>query len=297
MLKDQKGIALLVVLLFIFSMAVVGVLGYSFGKKNDKGKQVESSPEPSASVKVTVSGNKSLDSSSIPEANTLYFGENEGEDAIFITNEKLKKYFEGGVEKSGLTIGQLRTETSGEAPYDFKNLVKPKKLLTLKTELEQINNFKLSSDGKFLFISLMLKTASSNPYPENLNNVVLKINMENLSNEEIWKHDLTAGKYGNARGAAYVEKISTDNSFLVLNLLECFACESSSAGQIVLNSGNKKEKYFEDIGNVLFQLSEGKFTYQKLEAQEESCSEGPSCDNGKRSVYKPSGETFTESLP
>jgi hypothetical protein len=297
MLKDEKGIALLVVLLFIFSMAVVGVLGYSFGKKNDIAKQGSSTPEPSASVSVVVSGNKPLDSSSIPESNTLYFGENEGEDAVFVTNDRLKKYFESGVEKSSITIGQLRTETSGEAPYDFKNLVKPKKLITLKNDLEQINNFKLSSDGRLIFISLMLITAPSSPYPSNLNSIILKIDLDNTSSEELWRHDLSGGKYGNGKGAGYVEKIASDNSYAVINLLKCYACEPSSAGQIILNTKTKKERHFEDIGNVLFQLNEGKFTYQKLEAQEESCSAGVGCEGGKRTVNQPSGETFSENLP
>ncbi len=294
--NNQKGIALLVVLFFVFSIAVTGILGYKFGKNKDQEKVPIAKSSPSPSVKVVVGGNRQLDSSTLPEINTIYFGENEGEDAVFITNEKLQKYFENGVQKSSQTVGQLRTQSSGESPYDFKNLAKPKKLVNIKGQVEQVINFKVL-EGNLLYISLVVKTASSLAYPDNLKNMVLKINLDDLSNEEIWSFDFSTGKYGNAKGAAGIEKVSTDGSLLVLNLLECYACEPKVAGQIILNSKSKNEKYLEDIGNVLFQLNEEKFTYQKLESQEETCNQAIGCDNGKRTVLKPSGETFSENLP
>lgn len=295
--KSERGIALLVVLFFVFSIAVSAVLGYKFGKNPKFVETPKNAPTPSASVEVVVSGNRQIDSSTLPEINTLYFGENEGEDALFVTSPSLQKFFEGGIEKTSPTIGMLRTQTSGESPYDFKNLVKPKKLITIKGDVDLINNFLLSADGKTMFVSLMLRTASTVPYPQNVNNVIFKINLDNSSGEEIWRYDLSQGKYGTARGATLIEKVASDNNFIVLNLMECYGCEPTLAGQIILNTETEKEKYFDDIGNVLFQLNEGKFTYQKLEPQEESCGAGPGCDNGKRTVYKPSGETFAEDLP
>lgn len=292
--KDQKGIALLVVLLFIFSIAVTAVLGYKFGKGTDNTKQAKTTPTPSASARVVIT-NKTPESVKVNlEDNALYLGEDEGDDAIFYTNERIRT----GYQSNNLTVGVLSTTNTDKGPYDFKKLANPKKIIAVGGEVSHVMNFKKSGDSQFIFISLITRTPSSLATSENYRNIIYKVNVEKLQSEKIWENEIGKDKYGEAKGAAKIENLSSNNLFLLLDIFGCHLCEAtSSQGKLVLNIESKKEKFLEDIGNVNFQQNEGKFTFQKLVSQEESCDGGFFCFNGKTTVEKPSGETLSENLP
>jgi hypothetical protein len=235
----------------------------------------------------------------VPQSNVFYLGNYDGSEAIFVTNSKLSEYFEAGVKKTSPSIGMLQKfDGSGLSPFDYKNLKTPKKILTLSYNVQQINNLKLSSDRSFVYLSIMLETKTSNLYPDNLTNHIYRINLNKLTSDDLWSHDMSPNKYKGAGGAAYVKSISKDNNNLVLSIFGCYACEGREAGELILNNQTKNEKYHEKIGNVQFNLNGGAFTYQKLAPFKEPCDLGPGCDSDNtRTVYKPSGQVFTEQLP
>ena len=59
------------------------------------------------------------------------------------------------------------------------------------------------------------------------------------------------------------------------------------------------------VGNVVFvagwfkldNLENDSLTYHKLSPLKEACEPSPDCDNGQRTVYKPSGAVYTDKLP
>lgn len=299
----QKGFTALFILvgLVILIVVVAGAYWLEISKNQlnpSQNQQVTSTAQPTTpSTPGSSTTNSQLDV--IPQANVLYLGIYEGMEAIFVTNSKLSEYFEGGVKKTSPSTGTLvKLEGGGLSPFDYKNLKNPKKLLALTTNVQQINNLKLGENKMFIYLSIMLETKTSNLYPDNLTNHIYRINLNNLTSDDLWSHDLSPNKYKGASGAAYVKGFSTDNNYLVLSVFGCYACEGSEAGELVLNNQTKDEKYYEKIGNVQFNLSEGTFTYQKLAPFKEPCDPSPGCDSDNtRTVYKPSGQVFTEKLP
>lgn len=297
----QKGFTVLYILVGLVILVVVVAGAYWLGiSKNQlspsQNQQVTGTVQPTITSGPNTT-NSQLDI--IPQANVLYIGTYEGVEAIFVTNSKLSEYFEAGVKKTNPSIGTLqKLEGSGLSPFDYKNLKDPKKILVLSNNVQQINNLKLSKDRISVYLSIMLETKTSNLYPDNLTNHIYGINLSNLISNDLWSHDLSPNKYKGASGAAYVKAVSDDNNYLVLSVFGCYACEGSEVGELVLNNQTKNEKYYEKIGNVQFNPSEGTFTYQKLAPFKEPCDPSPGCDSDNtRTVYKPSGQVFTEKLP
>lgn len=295
-MRNQKGLSPIIILLII---AVIAIGAFYLGKSYNKPsiEQTTQSTETSSEE----NGNQTVEitNDSIPKPNTIYLGAYQGKEVAFVTNKELGKYYEEDTEKFSEYKGSwVLSSDIHQAPTDFKDLQNPRRILSLSSDVQQINNFKLSEDKKFIYLSIMLKTKTTNPYPDNVTNHIYRVNFSTLKDEELWVHDMSPEKYKNAAGATTSNKISSDNNYLVLSIYGCYACESSEAGLIILNNQTKKEKYFEKIGNVQFNLNEKTFTYQKLAPFKEPCDFGPGCDNDNtRTVYKPSGEVFTETLP
>lgn len=299
----QKGFTAVYILIGFFVLVVVAGGAYWFGtSKNStnstQNQQVTTAAQPNPSSTL-VPNLTNTQPDIIPQANVLYLGTYQGAEAIFVTNSKLSEYFEAGVKKTSPSIGTLKKiDGSGLTPFDYKNLQDPKKVLMLSSNVQQINNLKSSEDKTFIYLSIMLETKTSNLYPDNLTNHIYRINLKDLTSDDLWSHDMSPNKYKGAAGAAYVKGFSKDNNYLVLSVFGCYACEGSEAGELVLNNQTKNEKYFEKIGNVQFNLSDGTFTYQKLAPFKEPCDPSPGCDSDNtRTVYKPSGQVFTEKLP
>lgn len=298
----QKGFSVIYVVVGILVIGLVAGGAYWLGTaKNQYNTQTQhttttnqtktqSSPVPTAT---------STQTDTIPQKNTVYLGTYQGIDTIFITNNELGKYSEGGVVKFSSYMGSWKLSAGvAQYPSDYRDLQNPKKILVLQSEVLQNNNFLLTDNKKFIHISIMLTTKTSNPYPDNLANYVYRVNLDNLQSEKLWTHDMSPNKYKGAGGATEINKISSDNNFLVLAIYDCFACEGTEVGLIIINTQTKAEKYLPKIGNVQFHLQDGTFTYQNLAPTKEPCQNAPGCDSDNtRTVYKPSGQVFTEKLP
>lgn len=298
----QKGFTAVYILIGFFVLLIVTGGAYWFGTvKNQYNPQIQqtTTTNPTKTQSSPVPTSTSTQTDAIPQENTVYLGTYQGIDTIFITNNELGKYYEGGVEKFSSYKGSWRLSSGvGQYPSDYKDLQNPKRILVLQSEVLQDNNFLLTDDKKFIYLSIMLKTKTANPYPDNVTNHVYRVNLDNLQSEELWTHDMSPNKYKGAGGATTINKISPDNNFFVLSIYNCFACEGTEAGLIIINTQTKAEKYFPKIGNVQFNLQDGTFTYQNLAPTKEPCQNGPGCDSDNtRTVYKPSGQVFTEKLP
>lgn len=298
----QRGFTATYLLIGFLVLALVAGSAYWLGTvRNQYNPQIQQTTNQTKTQSSSFPTSSSTQADMVPQENTVYLGTYQGVDAIFITNKELGKYYEGeeGVEKFSPYKGSWRfPQGLGQYPSDYKDLQNPKRILVLQSEVLQDNNFLLSDNKKFIYLSIMLETKTANIYPDNVTNHIYRVNLDNLQSEELWTHDMSPNKYKGAGGATTINKISSDNNFFVLSIHDCYACEGTEAGLIIINTQTKAEKYFPKIGNVQFNLQDGSFTYQNLAPTKEPCQYGPGCDSDNtRTVYKPSGQVFTEKLP
>lgn len=235
--------------------------------------------------------NETVSEDAVPQVNTLYWGTYQGRNNLFITNSRLNKYYDGGVEKTSPMIGMI----VGRSPIDYKNLSEPKRVLSIDEaeDIVSIQNFNFQKNT--LYVVLNSTTTPSNSYPD-ITQKAYKVNLTNLSNNEIWSHQIGSETYPKA-GPATIDQVMADK-YIIFSLGICYACEGFDPhGSVVLNIETGKEKYLGEVDNFQFDLNTNSISYQNLHAFEESCEPGMGCDNGKKTVYKPSGETATETLP
>lgn len=301
---NQKGFAPLILLIGL--IIIIGIVGGTYYLETIKNHSSTQNLQPTlipqaSTLSSSVPTSTAPQTDAIPQENTIYLGKVNGIDAVFFTNKKNQQYFEpGAIPKTSPNVGALeKVDGTGNQPFEYNKLQNPRKILTVSSNIQQVNNLKFDNNRTFLYLSLMLETNTTNQYPNNLTNHIYKINLDTLASEDLWSHDMWVNKYKGADGAAYMKEITPDNSYLVLSIDNCFACSGVEAGLLILNNQTKNEKYFKSIGNIQFNLNDGTFTYQKLFPVKEPCSEpGPECDSDNtRTVYKPSGQVYTEKLP
>jgi len=233
----------------------------------------------------------------VPEKNTLYLGTYNASDAIFLTDEEKQKYFDpGAVPKTSPYIGELQMSGGGGyTPFDFKKLQNPKRIFSSTQKIHSVNSFKLNNSKSMAYVALNYGSEVNGQYP-GLTNKIVQIKLDTRSSNEIWSNEVGSNKYEGGKGVAYVENVFEDK-FLTFWIGSCYACEGGPAGSVVFNINTKKEKYFKDIGNIQFNIPNNTFSYQKLAPFQEPCDPSPGCDNGQRTVMKPSGQIYTENLP
>ena len=96
-----------------------------------------------------------------------------------------------------------------------------------------------------------------------------------------------------------VKEVINDN-YVILDILNCYGCEPSSAGNIIINIESGDDKYVKGASIMRANLANNTFSYQNLEIVKEPCQDGDliNCDrNNMMDVRKPSGEIFSEKLP
>lgn len=105
-------------------------------------------------------------------------------------------------------------------------------------------------------------------------------------------------KYTDGKGWDDLEAVWADK-YLVFTTWPCSECDAREpAGKTIYNMFDKQEVFKKDIGNLKFNLDTDTFTYQKLSSFTEKCNDSNAlCDNGTWTTMKPSGQTYTETLP
>lgn len=293
----QAGFTVVLGLLIVIIVCGLLFAGYYLGRSSLSSENSNSQTPQEKTEETSLS----QEPDKTPMPNALYLGKFKGEDSVFVTNSDLGKYHIDGVAKFSENIGSVTSIMGyGESPVDYKSLQNPQKILSLSFDVLQINNIKFTDNKKYIYLSIMLVTMPSKQYPDDVTNHIYRVDLNNFKSEELWSHDMSPDKYKNAGGATYIREVSSDNNFFASDIAQCFACDGGKAGMIVVNTQTKKEKYFEDIGNIKFDLDKKIFTYQKLAPFKEDCGpeSGQGCDeNNERTLLKPSGQTYSEALP
>lgn len=283
-------------------VVALGLAGY-FAYQNLQLRNEQSSPEQIIPTPTSTQSPSTTDQTTptsivepdkIPQVNSLYLGTYNNSNAIFVTDEEKQKYFDpGAVPKTSQYMGELTSEGGGSYdPFDYQELLSPRKIYTSSQAIHSVNSFKINDEKSIAYVSL--NYLGSNP--NSLLNKIVKIEIETQMGSEIWTNEIGSATYEGAGGIALVDSIE-DDRYLTFTLLDCYACSPGVAGMGILNISNKQDKYHKDIGNVQISMSTNSYSYQKLAPFEEACDPSPGCNDGKRTVYKPSGQTYSETLP
>lgn len=232
----------------------------------------------------------------IPLKNNLYLGIYQGKDVLFLTTDYLSGYSEGAIRKTSQTIGKLVVMGGvGYHPFDYTKLQNPKRIFTATEKIANVNNFAFNNEKSFIYVSLNYRDN-----PSQQTSKIYQVNLNSLASKELWVHGVNGDKYAH-KGAAGVDKVFNDE-YLTLWIYICDGCEQVyPRGIVLLNIQTKKEKYLGEVGDIKIDLSAKTVSYKKINSFTEPCEpstgELDSCAAGQRTVYKPSGQVFTESLP
>ncbi len=290
----KTGIKYWVVLAVVISTGLVLIGGlYIFRLKDTNVASLQQINEP---VQAPPASAPSAEVVTTPVENTLYLGTYNNSAAIFFTNEEKQEYFENGVPNTSEYIGDISmADNSGIAPFDFKKLQSPRRIFTSSQKIHSENNFVLNESDDLAYVSLNYEIEDDREFP-NLINRIIQIKLDTLESTEVWSNKIGSNKYEGGEGPVYL-RANIGDKFLISEIINCYECEGSPAGTIILNTNTKQEKFFSNIGNIQFNIQDNTFSYQKLASLQESCNPSPVCDNGKKTVMKPAGQIYTEDLP
>lgn len=303
LLNNQRG-NFPIIIGGIILLLIVGVGAFVLGQRTSNNISTNTNQQPQTIISTTETQPSPISVSvstpdATPQENVLYFDTYEGVEAIFFTNKQEQKYFEpGAIEKTSPYIGSLLNANGvGTKPFDYKKLTNPRRItLNITSQIQAIDSLKLNNAKTMLYVSINLEEKTSSQYPDNLVNRVYQISLNNLSSKEIWSNEVGSNKYA-GKGVAYIDQIVEDK-FVSMKLGGCYACGGHTPTKtILMNIATKNEKYLDKVGDIQFNLKDNTFSYRKLSPVQEPCEPSPGCNNGQRTVMKPSGQVYTEQLP
>lgn len=232
-----------------------------------------------------------------PLENTLYVTTYQGKQAVFYTNKQLQKYFDtNSVEQSDPNIGDIAfSDSGGVSDVDYRKLQNPQRILEVGAEIWGVS-FKVDQSNDIVFVHVTMPISQPAQSPNDVQEKTYKVNLKSLQSEIVWTHIHASKKYPGVSGGAYLINVF-DDTYAIYSLINCYGCEGTEVGQLIVNSLTKKEKFMEQIGNVQIQPGATNFSYQKLSPFKEPCEDGYGCENGYRTTNKPSGSVLTEKLP
>jgi hypothetical protein len=206
----------------------------------------------------------------IPQKNTLYVGNYEGKDILY--------------------IGTTGTEGS----FDYQKIKNPQKIFLNLSNLilEDIINFKFNNAKDLLYVSLVFNDKNA------VFNKIYQINLNTLVQKELWSKKVDeedpSKKYEGYNGHAYILQVERDN-YLMFGIKACHACGPPFGPDaiVVLNTKTGQEKFLGPAGNVVLNLETETIFYQKKIFAKEPCEPTPGCVN----EYKTAGSVLTEKLP
>lgn len=299
--SKQKMNSLTIWIAVLVTAFIFGVGGFLLGaKRNNQSNLLNNSTPTTAQSRTEQSTTKTQPKISppidvSPISNSLYLGTYQGKEALFITNSKLSEYYDNGVKKISKEVGILeQSNGSGEQPFRYNELTNPIRIASFETtaNIIGVGNFKLNSDNSRLYVVVDSQPTGTQYVKQEL----YQVDLANYSKKLVWSHNIGSNKYPKA-GPALIDIIESDK-YIVLSLGICYPCdEFEPHGSVILNLQTGAEKYLGEIGNLRFNLTDNTLSYKKLASFDEACEPSPGCDDGKRIVYKPSGEVFTLRLP
>ncbi len=251
---------------------------------------VPNPPEPSISEKKR---------NEVPTPNHLYLGTYQNDDAMFVTNNKMSVYYKGGEPQTDPLIGDMiNINGGGNSPFHYNDLLDAQDIgavtLSAADEFMGIGSFKLNEDKSMAYVIIDV-IPEGKEYPH-VRQELYQVDLKTSSHKKLWDNVIASETYPKA-GAASVDRVVEDK-FLTLVFGVCYACEGFDPhGSLVLNIETGKETYLGEVDDFEFDLEENTVSHKKLMPFEEPCDPGMGCNDGKRTVYKPTGETSTTELP
>ena len=269
---NRVTILFIVLISFIIGIlfGIVSVTHNIFIKNNSLQTKIPSimkiSPAPMLPISPT-------SSSLLPQKDTFYSG-------VYVGEYKNLQGKKAIYEKNGGMLSFL-DGSGGLRGVDIENL-KDQKLLFSSSIFNVDTMFFMYDGSQMLYAQQGWAIYQINP---DINNI-----------SRIWEFKVDAKKYPGAGGSIINNVI--DDKYLIVDLVPCWGCESEPFANVLVNISTGNDKFFKPrIGNVHINTQNNVFTYQKLSPFQESCEPGVGCNNGLSTVYKPSGQTFTEQLP
>lgn len=233
----------------------------------------------------------------VPKKNTLYIAEHEGKKAIFFTNQEEQRYYDtNSVEQRSEYRGTLKTTDSTlSTNIDYRKLSNPRPFFSSPRRIYSIAGPSFNVGSNYFYTSVVITGTAPDTY--SFLTRVYQIDMTTLAYKEVWSDDKNSNKFPGYSGTAYLDQVSQDK-YLALHIGKCEACDAADSPIVViLNIESGKEKYLGVVGEVQFNGANNTVTYKRIGAFDEPCEPSPRCENGKTTVYKPSGQTLTDTLP
>ncbi len=219
-----------------------------------------------------------------PDTSAIYIGSYKNKDVLFYNSQG--DSFKGNI---------VNPDGSQVSDVDYRTMDNIQILYTPTGKLYSVVNFQMTQSKNFLYVSVLIDDATLGAYPDSLVNKVYRIAMVNLTGSEVWTNNLKSNKY-NIKGAASVVGVGEERA-VALSLAECYACEGQEIDTLVVSTRSKADIRLGRAGDFVFNISNNAFTYRKKQPISESCTGGPGCQNGKRTVYKTTGETLSVQIP
>ena len=293
-LSTSKGFAHLILLFIIVLAAIGGIVYWNINKSNSSNgngyklvfNNTYVTPPPTESSSPT----STIKPQDAPNQYVLYYAVYKDTHGIFYANESTTRMdpYQG-------SFSYPKEPNKPWSEYaDFREL-KDIKIIKTQGVLSDLQP-PILMNNNYAYVSINVIPDRSDLI--NSSNQILKIDLDKFSATSIWSNQIGSTKYKNAGGVVYLEN-NYENKYLVGSIGTCYWCEGREAGKIILNVVTKNEIYKEGIGNLKITLLDKTFSYQKLSAFKEKCDspEDYGCDNGYRTVMKPSGQVYTEALP
>ena len=305
-LLKQKVSFLPILIAVIITAMIFGIGGFVLGMQQNSQSSLPGNttptvtPSPTNSLQPTLNTqptvSPTIDAS--PISNGLYLDTYQGKEALFLTNSKLSEYYDDGVKKTSNEVGVLeQIDGIGRQPFRYNELTNPIRIATFdaSTDVIGVGNFELNNNKSKLYVVIDTQLAET-AYP-NVKQELYQVDLTDYSIKLVWSHNIGDNKYPKA-GPADVDIVESDK-YAAIWLGICYACEGFDPhGSIVLNLQTGAEEYLGEVEDFQFNLTNNTLTYKKLAPFDEACEPSPGCNNdGKRTIYKPSGQLFTVQLP
>lgn len=238
---------------------------------------------------------------STPKINAIYYDTYNGEDALFMTDEEKRIFYDGGEERTLETIGNIYQNTTSQSQFDYNILNSPRRLVQLdeNTKFESLS-FSFDDQKEFLYLTVVEYEKGTNIFEDGMS-VLYQIELESEDIVEIWSKsigNIDDDRYGNNSGAAYMLDL-VGNEYAIISIADCYACgpgPTDVPGKLVINMNTQEEVYLGDVEYL--RAEDGKVYYQEMQNVEEECdAPGQFCEDGKYLVARASGPELTISFP
>lgn len=311
----EKGFAHLILLIVIVVIGIGGIVYWNIKRNQNNGSTSYIpylnniynyvSPYPTSSPTPTLDPVRDVEPTTVsqpgPEIDTLYYGLYDGKydlfkrkKTLFLSNENARLARWEGEEGRKIRPyhgGILVFDEKYGGIADFRD-IKNAKPIAITEPITDFYEPALSSDT-YVYVFVVNQEFNNKIGPPD--KFLLKIDTDTLTSEIIRRDNK---EYPEANGGTSLESV-IDNKYIVFKLWSCSECDGGKeVGKVIYNMFDKQEIFKENVGNLQFNLGSNTFTYQKLYQTTEKCTDAdPYCFNGTKTVMKPSGQIYTETLP